>query len=184
MRARTAILVGVTALLGLCLGSAAPTTWFAVFSRPNWQEIAWPFPRDAWPEGRAFRCNSAACGGVLEVYVRPKVGLCNCGAGITGDAEVDAVSDVDLMAPDFVPLADGERVEMAGMVGRSRPYRLVLPGGKSLRSAGIALSHRCDLVAAASAGEAAGTPQASKAIAALLSQPALNHWLLNQMGKS
>ena len=26
----------------------------------NWQEIAWPFPRDAWPAGRAFRCRTAS----------------------------------------------------------------------------------------------------------------------------
>ena len=28
----------------------------------RWQEIAWPFPRDGWPAGRAFRC--ADCGDV------------------------------------------------------------------------------------------------------------------------
>ena len=26
-----------------------------------WREISWPFPRDGWPAGRAFRCES--CGG-------------------------------------------------------------------------------------------------------------------------
>jgi hypothetical protein len=36
-----------------------------------WQEIAWPFPRDGWPAGRAFRCGAAACGEV-ELYLRPK----------------------------------------------------------------------------------------------------------------
>ena len=33
-----------------------------------WQEIAWPFPRDGWPAGKAFRCGAAACGGELEIY--------------------------------------------------------------------------------------------------------------------
>ena len=31
-----------------------------------WQEIAWPFPRDGWPAGKAFRCGVAACGGEVE----------------------------------------------------------------------------------------------------------------------
>ena len=25
-----------------------------------WREISWPFPRDGWPAGRAFRCDAAA----------------------------------------------------------------------------------------------------------------------------
>ncbi len=36
----------------------------------DWREIAWPFPRDGWPAGRAFRC--ASCDAAVEVYVRPK----------------------------------------------------------------------------------------------------------------
>ena len=28
-----------------------------------WREIAWPFSRDGWPAGKAFRCGAAACGG-------------------------------------------------------------------------------------------------------------------------
>src|SRR5215469_14148914 len=42
----------------------------------QWQEITWPFPRDGWPAGRAFRCET--CGGELggvELYVRPKIGF-------------------------------------------------------------------------------------------------------------
>ncbi len=36
----------------------------------GWQEIAWPFPRDGWPAGRAFRCATEFCGDEIEVYVR------------------------------------------------------------------------------------------------------------------
>jgi hypothetical protein len=48
----------------------------------NWQEIAWPFPRDGWPAGRAFRCGAQACGEDVELYVRPKIGFCNCDSGV------------------------------------------------------------------------------------------------------
>ena len=29
----------------------------------RWREIAWPYPRDAWPAGRAFRCDG--CTGAM-----------------------------------------------------------------------------------------------------------------------
>src|SRR6202451_3666630 len=84
----------------------------------GWREIAWPFPRDGWPAGRAFRCDTAACGGVVELYVRPKIGFCNCDSGVADDDEVDRVADLDLISPQFVPLAPGGVVEVADMHGR------------------------------------------------------------------
>src|SRR5271165_3721851 len=68
---------------------------------PDWREIAWPFPRDAWPQGRAFRCASAACGTSTELYVRPKIGFCNCTTGVADDGEVDRVTDLDLIGERF-----------------------------------------------------------------------------------
>ena len=181
---RAAGFVVLALLAGGAAGLFIPHRVLAPFAAPNWQEIAWPFERDAWPKGRAFRCTSSACGGRLEVYLRPKIGLCNCATGVSGDAEVDAVSDVDLMSDDFMPLAKGDPVEFGGMKGISRPYQLKLPGGVVRRAAGMALQHRCDLVAAASLGDAAGTAQASAAFSALIERPDVTKWLLDQMGKS
>src|SRR5450756_2869732 len=70
----------------------------------GWREIAWPYPRDAWPAGRAFRCAVEACGGEVEVYLRPKAGFCNCDRGVADDDEVDRVADLDLISERFVPL--------------------------------------------------------------------------------
>src|ERR1700749_2945110 len=50
-----------------------------------WREITWPFPRDGWPAGRAFRCGASACGEQVELYVRPKIGFCNCDTGVADD---------------------------------------------------------------------------------------------------
>src|SRR5262245_55900862 len=71
-----------------------------------WREIAWPFPRDGWPAGKAFRCDG--CGGDVAISVRPKIGFCNCDRGVADDDEVDRVADVDLISEHFVPLAPGE----------------------------------------------------------------------------
>ena len=57
----------------------------------GWRRIAWPFPRDAFPAGRAWKR------GDTEVFVRPKLGFCgNCDTGVVEDSEVDRVSDIDL----------------------------------------------------------------------------------------
>src|ERR1700724_2667187 len=70
----------------------------------GWREIAWPFPCDGGPAGRAFRCAAEACGGEVEVYVRPKIGFCNCDSGVADDDEVDRVADLDLVSEAFVPI--------------------------------------------------------------------------------
>src|SRR3982074_2613708 len=83
----------------------------------GWREIAWPFPRDGWPTGRAFRCDVASCGDEVEIYVRPKIGFCNCDRGVADDDEVDRVADLDLLSEHFAPLAPGDIVRIADMQG-------------------------------------------------------------------
>src|SRR3954471_20399192 len=88
----------------------------------GWQEIAWPFPRDGWPAGRAFRCDAALCGEAIELYVRPKIGFCNCDSGVADDDEVDRVADVDLISPSFSADQPGRALQLATMSGRMRSY--------------------------------------------------------------
>src|ERR1017187_10901697 len=95
----------------------------------GWREIAWPFPRDGWPAGRAFRCGSESCGDEIEVYVRPKAGFCNCDTGVADDDEVDRVIDLDLMSEPFVPLGAGKEIRIADMPGRIRAYDLRMADG-------------------------------------------------------
>jgi hypothetical protein len=119
----------------------------------GWREIAWPFPRDGWPAGRAFRCAPDTCGGDLEVYVRPKIGFCNCDSGVADDDEVDRVADLDLISPRFVALEPGRAVRIAGMPGRSRAYELEIADGSRHSAVGIAVSRRCDLLVAVGQGK-------------------------------
>ena len=119
----------------------------------DWREIGWPFPRDGWPAGRAFRCAAAACGDTTEIYVRPKVGFCNCDSGVADDDEVDRVADLDLMSERFAPLEAGEVVRVADMPGRSRAYDLRTSDGSRRVAIGIAVSRRCDLLVAVAQGK-------------------------------
>src|SRR6202521_5302572 len=118
-----------------------------------WQEIAWPFPRDGWPAGRAFRCAGELCGDEIEVYVRPKAGFCNCDSGVADDDEVDRVADLDLMSERFAPLAPGSVIRIADMQGRIRSYDLVMADGSRHAALGIAVSRRCDLLVAVAQGK-------------------------------
>src|SRR5690348_5097931 len=118
-------------------------------SSVRWQEIAWSFPRDGWPVGRAFRC--ASCGGdggAAELYVRPKIGFCNCDTGVADDDEVDRVADLDLLSEHFTPRAPGDVVAVADMPGRLRSYDLKMSDRSQHAAIGVAVSRRCDLLVA------------------------------------
>jgi len=141
-----AVLLALGALTGV-------TACESVASRVgNWREIAWPFPRDGWPAGRAFRCDTTSCGASVEVYVRPKIGFCNCDSGVTDDDEVDRVADLDLMSERFAPIEPGQAVRVAEMPGRIRAYDLKMPDGSQRAAVGIAVSRRCDLMVAVAQG--------------------------------
>eukprot|EP01037_Dinobryon_pediforme_P008851 gene8851-8942_t len=177
------MLFGLLLIGGVIAGANLPLASWLTAGEPHWQEIAWPFPRDAWPPGRAFRCTSEGCGLGVEVYVRPKIGFCNCATGVAGDAEVDAVSDLDMIAENFTPERPGERVDIAGMAGRSRAYALKLADGTTLPAVGTAISRKCDVVVAASQGRDVTTKRAQDAIATLVASPDVLGWLNGLLGK-
>jgi hypothetical protein len=147
----------------------------------GWREIAWPFPRDGWPAGRAFRCAMEACGGEVEVYVRPKIGFCNCDSGVADDDEVDRVADLDLMSERFVPLEAGKVIRVADMSGRIRAYDLTMADGSRHTAVGIAVSHRCDLLVAVAQGKgsAAGVERVALDF---LGTDEMTRWMTAAMG--
>jgi hypothetical protein len=147
-------------------------------SSGRWQEIAWPFPRDGWPAGRAFRCDS--CGGV-ELYVRPKIGFCNCDTGVADDDEVDRVTDLDLISARFAPARPGKAVHVAGLAGRARFYDLKMTDGADHTAIGVALSHRCDLLVAVAQGRAEATELQRAALDYLASRE-MRGWMLASLG--
>ncbi|MEA2818934.1 MAG: hypothetical protein QOJ86_938 [Bradyrhizobium sp.] len=162
--------------LALCTLSGVAAYVGAGPAVAGWHEIAWPFPRDGWPAGRAFRCDPALCGEAIELYVRPKIGFCNCGSGVADDDEVDRVADLDLISARFEPLEPGNVVQVAGMSGRIRSYSLQMQDGSRQSAAGIAVSRRCDLLVAVAQGkgEAAGVQRAALG---LLAKDDVTQWM-------
>ena len=147
---------------------------------PQWREIAWPLPRDGWPAGRAFHCAAAACGGDTELYVRPKLGFCNCDTGVADDDEVDRVADIDLISAHFAPREPGQAIRVADMPGRLRSYDLAMPDGGRKIAAGIAVSHRCDLLVAVAQGTG-DAPMIERAARAFLETPDMKRWMASAM---
>ncbi len=165
--------IAVAALATMLTASAAVPP-----ASTAWRAVAWPFPRDAWPAGIAFECAPATCGAPVRLYIRPKRGFCaNCDTGVTSDAEVDGVADLDMVAADFTPLASGEPLAVGDMAGRQRAYTLLLPHGRRSPALGMAMTRRkqCDLVVAVAEG--AVTSRARNAIATLLASGRVTPWI-------
>ena len=142
----------------------------------GWRPISWPFPRDGWPDGRAWR----GAGGT-EVYLRPKLGFCgNCDTGVVADEEVDRVTDIDLLDERFAAVRAGAPVRIAILSGRARLYRLKAKDGTPRLAEAIAVSRKCDLVVAIVVGNVADEPT-RHAAHRFLESDTVQVWLAQQL---
>jgi hypothetical protein len=114
--------------------------------RPTWTEFNWPFLVDQWGIGRAFVCKSGDCGSEVKVYIRPKIGFCNCDTNPLDDSELDRVGDKDLIASTATASAPGRAVDVSWMKGRSRMF--VTSDAPRTEVVSIAFHDNCDLIVA------------------------------------
>jgi hypothetical protein len=142
-----AILAGSAAFLALRAPAKLASAEHVVAKEPVFTEAKWPFPLDQWGSGRAFVCNPADCGTKVTLYIRPKVGFCNCATGVADDPELERVSDIDLVARQSQPRGPGRPVKVGWMFGRSRAYAAADRGiNENLLS--VAFNDECDVVVA------------------------------------
>ena len=95
--------------------------------------------RSPWTSGARARRSAARpsdCGTEVTVYVRAKIGFCNCTTGVSDDEELDRISDYDLLGNKLAALGPGRPIAVAWMKGRSRAFT------RRRRTAGSA-SRRC-----------------------------------------
>jgi hypothetical protein len=102
-------------------------------SHPVWAEVQWPFPMDEWGKGKAFRCMAADCGAEVNLYIRAKIGFCNCTTGVSDDDELTRLSDLNLMGDNHSVLGPGHPIAVAWMKGRSRSYASPVPCARDNR---------------------------------------------------
>jgi hypothetical protein len=113
-------------------------------SHPVWREAQWPFPMDQWGKGTAYRCSAANCGTEINIYLRAKVGFCDCTKGMTDDADLDRVSDFDLFGGALYPQAAGQAIRVAWMKGRVRPFAIRDGGQADATMISVGLHDDCD----------------------------------------
>jgi hypothetical protein len=164
---------GAVAALALALAAtpvAAVATGAAASSaNATFSEVPWPFLLDQWGTGRAFRCDP--CGAEFALYLRAKVGFCNCTTGVADDIEIDRVADFDLFPGPVAPLAPGWPVAVAWMKGRARPIVVDGPHGVRHYLLAIALSNKCDGVIATVASKEPIAADAAQAALDELASP-------------
>jgi hypothetical protein len=152
MKRTLAVALAIVAL-GVAAGSAAvygmrapaPAKLGAI--APVWTEIKWPFAIDQWGVGKAFACMPADCGVKVEVFVRPKIGYCNCATGVSDDAELERVSDTELVSTRIRARGAGRPIKVGWMPGLSRSYASS-DGATRDNLVSAAFNDGCDVVVA------------------------------------
>lgn len=139
-------LVGAVALFAWALPdrSAAP----APPSHPVWAEVQWPFAMDEWGKGKAFQCKAADCGVEVNLYIRAKIGFCNCTTGVSDDDELTRLSDFNLMGDKLSVLGPGHPIAVAWMKGRSRSYTIAGTFRTGQSALAVAFNDHCDAIVA------------------------------------
>ena len=153
MRLSWPIAIGTAFGLG---GLAASYAWWppppapvaAGPQKPAWTEVQWPFLVDEWGKGKAFRCSPADCGREVALYVRAKIGFCNCRTGVADDEELERLTDFNLIGPHRSATGAGKPIAVAWMNGRSRAYALSGSGRSNGTALSIAFNDRCDAIVA------------------------------------
>src|SRR5262245_23214855 len=147
-----------------------------------WTEVKWPFPIDQWGTGRAFQCRAEDCGTAIKLYLRPKLGFCNCTTGVSDDAELDRVGDLELFSEKFDGLSEGRPIKVGWMSGRSRPYHVTIPYQAPRTVLAIAFNDKCDVVVATVLAERDSLPAAERAALHFLNSDVVLRWAERELG--
>jgi hypothetical protein len=186
---RLAAAAAIAAGIGCIAGSAAVLALRALPPsqqthqerlEPVWSDAVWPFPQDQWNAGRAFVCQPADCGVRVDVFLRPKIGFCNCSTGVADDAELERVADTALLAREAVPLGSGRPITVAWMDGRSRAYRSASEPTGNLLS--VAFNDECDAVVAVARLENGDPAVIEPAVLRLLNTRPVVLWTKKELG--
>ncbi len=177
--------VAIAAAIGgyaVFLAAQGPYTLRAGASHPPiWTQIKWPFALDPWGTGLAFRCKAADCGSEVNLYLRAKIGFCDCVSAID-DEMVDRVGDIDLFARENSALGPGRAIDVRSMKGRSRNYAIAGGGAAAKSALSIALHERCDLIVATAAIGGDQPSVQEHAVLELLSSDLVLRWAQVTLG--
>ena len=173
-------LAGLLASDAMTAGVGRQSAGAAAPAPAAWSEVKWPFPLDQWGIGRAFKCRAADCGADIDLYLRAKLGFCNCTTGVADDTELDRVGDLELLSDKFNGLRDGRPIAIGWMNGRSRPYRVAIPYGSPRTAFAVAFNDKCDVVVATVVAD--DVPAVERAALAFLNGDLVLRWAEKELG--
>ena len=176
------VLAGAVSALGWPGGSGIDRATPLGEPRPVWTEGRWPFPADPWGKGKAFRCKAADCGGEVDVYLRAKLGFCNCTTGVADDGDLERMGDLDLIGGEATALGPGRPITVGSMQGRSRAYALTARDRRGKSAVAIAFNERCDMIAATAVLQDVRPATIEPAIVAFLNSPTVLRWAEAALG--
>jgi hypothetical protein len=151
-------------------------------SHPVWAEVQWPFPIDEWGKGKAFRCDAANCGADVDLYIRAKIGFCNCTTGVSDDNELDRLTDFNLIGGKPSILGAGHPIQVAAMKGRSRSYAVASAYRAPNSALAIAFNDRCDAVVATVAIPHDRPAAVEPSVMAFLNSKTVTDWVEKTLG--
>jgi hypothetical protein len=136
--------------IGLIAGDGAATTatsFGAGSGSTMFVEAKWPFGLDQWGRGRAFDCKSSRCGADAKLYVRAKVGFCDCFDHVDED-DVDRLTDFDFIRATAVSLGADRPMWLGGDPARLRAFRLDGPRGSAGQALSVVVARDCQALVA------------------------------------
>lgn len=170
--AATALICAAAAVWILRSGDPGRATAASGEIRPVWTETDWPFGADPWGKGKAFRCKADDCGGEVQLYVRAKLGFCNCTTGVADDGDLEQMGDLALIGK-ATPIGAGREIIVGPMRGRSRAYRIE---GNRNAALSLAFNQRCDMVAATALVGPGAPASLEPAVLAFLNSDRMLKW--------
>ena len=182
-----ALTAGVTGAIAAYFAFAAPRAADKVTGDTSaagaiWTEVSWPFPIDQWGTGRAFACKAADCGAELKLYLRAKLGACNCAIGVADDEDLDRMSDFDLLNGEVSAFGAGRPITIGWMKGRSRAYGINAPRRPASSAISIVFNDRCDMIVATAVAPHNQPAMIEPSVMQFLNSRIVLHWAESALG--
>jgi hypothetical protein len=181
-------LIAAFVLIGLGTGVAAfqfarsPSRPVAAPVHPVWSEVKWPFPMDQWGTGQGFRCKANDCGREVDVYLRPKIGFCNCTTGVADDEELERLADFDLFRERQTAVSPGRPIDVRWMKGRARAYLFAGSFVRPKSTLTVAFNDRCDAIVATAVVDEDHRAESESLVLDFLRGDVVIHWTEAMLG--
>jgi len=184
---RAPFAIGIAAAIVVAGSAAVWGVWTPAIPRatvsstmePVWTEAKWPFLQDQWGIGKAFVCMPADCGVKVDVFIRPKIGFCNCSTGVSDDNELERVADTELVSPKVRPLGPASPVKVGWMRGLRRAY---LASDEKANLLSVAFNDECDVVVAVASLGKADPSAVAPALLSFLNSTPMVLWAKKELG--